>query len=183
MSELRNFPFIHEGKEFWYSRSIVSSGYVFAKYKGRWHILATQRGYGSTMTGMWNVPGGYLDHNETTQCAAQREVWEETGVLYTAPHYHLARVSSIPKGTKQHVIFSYYCNLGVVDKLPDMNNRNNEPNETMDMRWIPLDEAHLYQWISGQFKVMQYIYKTYITPNIWQRIKNRLSNQVDMGWA
>ena len=36
------------------------------------------------MGGTYGPPGGSVDKNESAQCAAERETWEETGVQVSA---------------------------------------------------------------------------------------------------
>lgn len=180
---MSNFPFEHDGETFWYSRSIVSSGYVYCKYEGQWYVLTAQRGTGSTQTGRWNVPGGFLDHNESTKCAAQREVWEETGVLIPANRFQLVNIDSIPQGKHQHVRFSYVCNLGKVRRLPEVSNINNELNETMWIMWMEVGKVNRRAWISKQDLNIQKFFKIYIRPNLWQRIKNWMSNKIEQEYC
>lgn len=179
---MRNFPFEHEGQTLWYSRAVVSSGYVYCKYKGVWYILAAKRSKHSTLSHQWNVPGGFLDHNETTKCAAQRETWEETGVLIYAYRFNLVNTNSIPKGINQHVIFSYACNLGKVKELPKSKKEQDEM-ETEDIRWIPLNEISKYSWINDQENNIRKFFKLYIKPSLIQRIKNSISNRIDQDWV
>ncbi|MGC9357411.1 MAG: NUDIX domain-containing protein, partial [Anaerolineae bacterium] len=43
-------------------------------------ILLVRRAW-EPMQGQWSLPGGYVDHDESPQRAAIREVWEETGLV------------------------------------------------------------------------------------------------------
>ena len=43
------------------------------------HVLLIQRGYG-TEKGKWSLPGGFVDHGESSRHAAYRETKEETGL-------------------------------------------------------------------------------------------------------
>ena len=83
---MKNFPLLDEnGKEWWISRSIAVTGCVFTFLNGKWCVLANKRGEGTPdFQGMWNMPCGYLDFNETTAEAVIREVYEETGVRLTS---------------------------------------------------------------------------------------------------
>ena len=181
---MQNFSFEHDGETFWYSRSVVSSAYVYCRCKRQWYILCAQRGPGSTMTGMWNVPGGFLDHGESTQQAAQREAYEETGVIFPAYGLRLVDVNSIPSGSRQHIRFSYVYNMGDVKKLPELNTHHIEENEVSRVGWVSIKSLHQYPeqkkaWINDQYQNILSFYKLYIHPNIWQRIKNKLSNSID----
>ena len=177
---LKNFPFVHDGQEFWYSRSIGSCGYVFCCWRNTWYVLAAKRGSTQTLPGQWNVPGGFLDHNETTQYAAKREVAEETGLLLHTRDFHLFCVNSSPTGTRQHVLFNYYYNLGKVKELPQLDPSNCEPGEVEHAWWIPMEAVENYRWINYQWVYIEYAVDTYIRPSLWQRIRNSLSNKIDI---
>ena len=85
---MNNFPITHEGKTYWVSRSMAVACFVFANINNEWRVLANQRGTGAAdFNGLWNVPCGYLDFDETTKEAAMREVYEETGVKIPEPFF------------------------------------------------------------------------------------------------
>lgn len=48
------------------------------------HLLLLQRAHGKSEAGKWGVPAGKLEHNETPESAAQRELLEETGISFEA---------------------------------------------------------------------------------------------------
>ena len=177
---MKNFPFEYKGRAFWYSRSIVASTYVYCRYHGVWYILASQRGPSSTSSFKWNVPGGFLDHGETTQQAGAREVWEETSVKLPVDNLRLVRVCSVPRGKLQHVVFSYVYSMGDAKSLPTTSMTHNEPGENCIVRWIPINSTSQYDWILDHEKNIHEFFKQYIRPSLWQRIKNRLSNNVDV---
>jgi len=52
---------------------------VLTMAKGRLHVLLVQRGV-DPFAGMWAIPGGFKRPDETLDEAAQRELFEETGV-------------------------------------------------------------------------------------------------------
>ena len=66
MNKLRNFEFEYNGEKYWYSRSITVATCIFCKDSdGNWCALINKRGKGCpTAVGKWNVPAGYLDHDE-----------------------------------------------------------------------------------------------------------------------
>lgn len=180
---MKNFPFEYKGRTLWYSRSIVSSSYVYCRCGQTWYILAAQRGPATTSGMKWNVPGGFLDHDETTQHAGMREVWEETGVLLPVNDFRLARIHSIPRGKLQHVVFSYVYNIGAVKELPEVTMEHNEPGENYVVRWIPLNKTCECDWILDHEENIHTFFKQYIRPNPWQRIKNKLSNNIDITYC
>ncbi|MGZ4376385.1 MAG: NUDIX domain-containing protein, partial [Gaiellaceae bacterium] len=52
---------------------------VLTMAKGRLHVLLVQRGV-DPFEGMWAIPGGFKRPREALDEAAQRELFEETGV-------------------------------------------------------------------------------------------------------
>lgn len=52
---------------------------VFCKETGIWYLLLIQRAH-EPFEGCWALPGGFLDVDEKLIDAAQRELYEETGL-------------------------------------------------------------------------------------------------------
>ena len=138
-----------DGREIWISRSVTTAVCILLEWEGRPYILVNQRGTGvPDFAGYWNLPCGYLDYDETTAQAAMREVWEECGVnsltlLESAIcefFSHPWDISSTPVDKRQNVTIHHGL-YAKVDQLPVVSNANNEPNETADIRWLPLSEV------------------------------------------
>ena len=114
---MKNFAFDHNGQTLWFSRSIACSMYLFVRERltGKWYVLVSKRGPGCpSAVGKWNVPGGYLDFDETLEDAAKRECFEETGVKVTEK-VTLASISTDLKSKKQNVVCSFYAMREVSD--------------------------------------------------------------------
>ena len=135
---MKNFSFEHNGQIFWYSRSVACSMYLFVYdlHEEEWYVLVSKRGPGCPRNaGKWNVPGGYLDFNETLEECARRECWEETGVYYTGP-LTLASISTNIYSKTQNIVCSFY---GVVevrtkdDIICQFTKGNCEPDEVDDI--------------------------------------------------
>ena len=70
-----------EGKEIWISRSVTVLPVLFFVSKGVKYVPLGLRGKDlPDAVGLWGLPGGYLDYDETTTQAVYREVWEELGL-------------------------------------------------------------------------------------------------------
>jgi 8-oxo-dGTP pyrophosphatase MutT (NUDIX family) len=160
-----NFPVERNGRIYYVSRSMSVSLYTFCKNaQGEWCILANQRGNGAqNARGLWNVPMGYLDYNETAQWAAKRETWEETGVNVPISKIHMMGMNSgpletdddiakrkpIPTEGKQDVAVRFAAVLdGITNNYP-VSDANSEPDEVMDIQWIPLSQVKNYNWAYG----------------------------------
>jgi 8-oxo-dGTP diphosphatase len=59
--------------------SLTVDAVVFRRAPQKTELLLIQRG-NEPFKGMWALPGGFLDMNETLEEAVQREVREETGL-------------------------------------------------------------------------------------------------------
>ncbi len=143
-----------DGSEVWLARDIAVAVSAIAFCDQTPYVLVNQRGPGvPNFQGFWNLPCGYLDYDETTQEAAIREVWEECGVnihpLLEASHIHYFDqpwdVNSTPRGTRQNVTIHHGL-VVTVEQLPPVSNANNEPNETSDIRWLPLNEVEALEF-------------------------------------
>lgn len=134
-----NFPVERNGNIYYVSRSIAVSLATFCRDKyGRWCVLANQRGPSATNAGLWNLPAGFLDYGESTEDAAIRETFEETGVDVSGAKLRLLGTNSSRFGGSQNVNMAYVCVLdGVIDDYP-VSDQNSEPGEVSDIKWIPI---------------------------------------------
>ena len=158
-----NFPVERNGKTYYVSRSVSVSLCVYCRdRRGRWCVLANQRGPSTTGAGLWNVPSGFLDYGETSEDAAVRETWEETGVLIPDDaHIRLLGTNTGRFSGAQNVSMAFTCVLdGVTDDYP-LSAENSEPGEVADIRWIPVMDAigrqlmdyQKYRWDGNTHKV------------------------------
>jgi len=81
------------------------------------------------------------------------------------------------------VLFNYYYNMGKVDVLPELDISGCEPGEVEHAMWIPIEVVKQYRWINAQWMNIDRVFDTYIHPSLWQRIRNRLSNRIDIVWG
>ena len=147
---MKNFPFKHDGKEYWYSRSIAAAIFLFAEDSaGQKYVLANKRGTGGDEIGKWNCPCGYLDFNETVKQAAVREVYEETGLQINENDIHLTFINDDPdKDARQNVTFRY---TGVLTEKVEslskkLNDKHSEDNEVESIKFVKLSEINDYNW-------------------------------------
>ena len=141
-------------REIWLSRSVAVVATISVLFRGELYILINKRGTGTPdFQGLWNLPCGYLDYDETTGEAAVREVWEECGVNVTEINsMHIFNymdkpwdTNSKPVENRQNVSFAHGF-LGHVDKLPDTSLENNEPDEVEKVLWIKLKDYKQYDY-------------------------------------
>lgn len=168
---MENFSFEHNGNTYWYSRSMTSVCYVFCKNKqGVWCVLANQRGPNApSCVGLWNVPCGYLDHNETIKDAACRETREETGVVVLKNELNFWKLTTVPDKGKQNMNCQFYVKLkGNTEENP-VSSMFNEPGETSDIKWIPVSEIDKYKFAFKQKPNIYEIFNNFIEPSIMRK--------------
>jgi 8-oxo-dGTP pyrophosphatase MutT (NUDIX family) len=102
---------------------------------GEREVLMVKSARGMT-TGMWNIPGGFVEFNEHPEAAASREGEEELGVV-CRPGRLLGVYSELfdKPGHAHHLYgFMYECTIESEDlRLA--------PDEIADATWMPLAEA------------------------------------------
>ena len=128
----------HEGKEYWISRAPAVFGVIFIKKENQVKVLVCKRGPECPdHVGMWCLPCGYLDWDETGPEAVVREVHEETklelpnfsNIIYN----HLFNsnplfVNTKPSSNNQNVSLGYGLFVEVTD-WPDTSFTNDETAE------------------------------------------------------
>lgn len=140
-----------DGRKIWVSRSVAVVGvFCVCTKDANTHVLIEKRGTnpGLDKQGLWCLPCGYLDWNETAEDAIQREAWEEIGLdlddlvkkyqrfdegdYLTKPW----AVKSEPDENRQNVTLRYACTFNM-DDLPSLKPNNDcEPNEVADATWV-----------------------------------------------
>jgi 8-oxo-dGTP pyrophosphatase MutT (NUDIX family) len=115
----------------WYQRrfNIQTKGVrVMILYQNQ--ILLVRHWY----NGMYVMPGGGVNKNETVEAAALREVWEETGIRLDKIDYLLG-IYSNNKGGKNDTVFCY------VYELPERPTLINKFNfEIADVQWFTINQ-------------------------------------------
>jgi len=80
---------------------------VFGVDGGHLKVLLIQRD-AEPFRGKWALPGGFVDVGESLEDAAQRELWEETG-LKQVPLSQLHAFSDPDRDPREHVITVAFC--------------------------------------------------------------------------
>lgn len=104
----------------------------------RWggHLLMVQRA-GAHGAGTWSVPGGWVDMWEDPMHAAEREVWEETGLVVQARKPLGWTDSPFPNENIHAVTLWIECSFdsshGEANTI-----RVTEPDKCPKVEWVPL---------------------------------------------
>ena len=148
---MKNFPVTtNKNETFWISRSCTTECIIFNCMNDEWFVLANKRGRGCINNiGLWNVPAGYLEYDETLEECAIRETFEETGVKISKKQLNLFEVDSTcdDKLNSQNVIIAYWVNINGAAILT---NENSDPDEVEEIKWIPVVKINDYKWISNK---------------------------------
>jgi 8-oxo-dGTP diphosphatase len=156
---MNNFEFEHEGKKLWYSRSLACNIIVYRRtIEDEWEVLACKRGQGCEFNkGLWNIPGGFIDFNEDSIDCALRELKEETGVeLKSKYDVFFNKLDTKPDGKRQTIVASHYaCFVEEDTKEWKFSTEFSEPDETEEIKWVPLKDLHKYNWTHGQKELIE----------------------------
>lgn len=145
---MNNFPIEHNGKTYWISRSVATSGYIFCLIMGRLYVLAAKRGKGCpNYQGYWNCPCGYLDYNETTKEGCCREIKEETNLTVNPNDLHLFDINDDPKDSEtQNITFNYWAYSSHFYSGQTIHAANAEKDEVDEVEWVSISNINNYKW-------------------------------------
>lgn len=189
-----------KSKIVWDSRSVVVNSTIIILKDDEMYALICDRGPDSDVApNLTNLPAGYLDRNETTQEAVVRETWEETGLnvnhLLNDPHkYEVINNymntswthSSDPDGINQNVSIKYGLLVKALTDtdFPKLTNEHNDvPNETVNPRWMPLDDVEEQKWAFNHDKTIEeFLYKITVLDNPKELLRD-FSDYITSEWA
>ena len=106
---------------------------VFGERKDGTHSLLLVRRGGDPYKGMWALPGGFMEMDETLEACARRELQEETGCAITSSLVELgsfSRVDRDPRGRTVTVAF-----MAEVEECPVKGG-----DDAREACWFPLDQ-------------------------------------------
>lgn len=167
---MKNFSIIDSktGREYWISRSVAVIVILFAyDLKGKQYVLTVKRGKGTPdpeYVGVHCLPCGYLDFDETTQEAAARELFEETGVKVNPNDLKLLSINDNPSDDKrQNITFRYFIEIkGIpiegINQI--LTNEFSEKDEVDFAEFIPVVNIDDYKWAFNQDKIINQLKRT-----------------------
>jgi 8-oxo-dGTP pyrophosphatase MutT (NUDIX family) len=166
-----------DGRKLYHSRSVaVVMCLVVMDPNGFYRIAIEKRGTapGLDKQGMWCLPCGYLDWDESGPDAVKREVWEEIGLnldeykdlVIAGPTIDQPWfVKTTPDENRQNVTLRYGMVI-VKKELPVLKPNNDcEPNEVADATWASLSDIILgnYEFAFNHDNVIREFFSKFIT--------------------
>lgn len=116
---------------------------------GEAHILIEERSDNIPHGGLWCLPCGHLELNETGEEASVRETFEETGILYGSDKIKLLEVDTSPTIHNQNVILRYYT------KAKGTIIQTFNKDEVKQIKWIKLEEVDNFNWAFNHGEVIK----------------------------
>lgn len=136
-----------DGRKFWKSRSVSITGIVYCMINDAVFVLISKRGKGAAdFQGLWNLPCGYLDYNETGQEAVTREVFEETGYDIISNFWNFYNVVTSPSQNHQNVGLRYYTQYDIHPMQIIPIGEGDGQDEVEETRWISVHEVENYKF-------------------------------------
>lgn len=117
------------------------------------YILIEERADNISFGGMWCLPCGGLEFDETGEQAAARETFEETGILYDSHDIKLVEVDTSPTIYKQNVVLRYFTEAKGTIIQPF------NKDEVKQIKWIKLDEVDNYDWAFNHGEVIKRVFR------------------------
>lgn len=154
-----------DGRQIWVSRAcaVIAEVCMYNPADRQWYVLLAKRGSETPdCRGMWGLPCGYLDWDETLRDAVVREVWEECGLylpeLPQQPGFAGSssgffrtgedsadtpwRIYDTPDNSRQNLGFHYAIPfVWNGDAFPQLSNANVGPGETEALDWVGVQRA------------------------------------------
>ena len=93
---------------------------VIKENEGQYEILLIKR-KNNPFAGMWALPGGFVDMNETAETAAARELYEETNIsdLELKQFHVFSEIDRDPRGRTVSVVFTGFLREPLEIKAKD----------------------------------------------------------------
>ncbi|MDQ5954514.1 MAG: 8-oxo-dGTP diphosphatase, partial [Patescibacteria group bacterium] len=96
-------------------------------------ILLLRRFNTGWMDGMYTLPAGHIDGNETAEQAMVREAKEEVNLDILPEDFSIVHIMHRNSGDREY--FDIFCEPKNLNGEP----KNNEENKCDDLNWFPID--------------------------------------------
>jgi len=147
---------IHEGKEYWISRSVAIVGIILARIGDKTLVLSEKRSMLMDQGGKQSLVCGYIDWDENGFDAIRRETYEETGIdlntikpdlIYNnneQPYY----VKTDPDENRQNISLSYIFDydFGPSGHYCMIESEKFTSSEVDKVEWVNINDLANYDW-------------------------------------
>lgn len=109
----------------------------------------------SLINNRWEFPGGRVEFGEQPDNTAERELFEETGVIaiaYEMLPFTFVAVRNLDKLTINPIILCFRCRLV---SLPEKQHRS--PDKISEVRWVSISEVQNLKMQDGSHFFLQHI--------------------------
>lgn len=117
-------------------------------------VLVTQRVDNISQGGLWCLPCGHLEYDETGMECAVRETLEETGLKFPVDGLDLYELDTSPETYNQNVIIRYIT----AEPYKKVSGPNSD--EVKGVKWITLKEIDDYKWAFGHGELIKRVLET-----------------------
>lgn len=124
---------------------VIVGSLCYVIHEGRVLLLRRER---PPHIGLWSPPGGKMEHGESPQDCARREIFEETGLTIAAPHLR-AITTVIDVAIPVHWLLFVFRADGFTGNL--------NPSAEGELRWIPLETVDQYPRPEADAMVLPYV--------------------------
>ncbi len=123
------------------------------KEEDKLQILVQKRASEISFGGLWCLPCGHLEYNETGEEAAVRETYEEMGILFDKEKLTLIETDTNPNIYNQNVILRYKTTSQgqYINKVNDA--------EVSDWKWLNISELDNYNWAFNHKNIIKKLLK------------------------
>ena len=145
-----------DGSKHWISRSVAVTAILMSDKilelirtgkdcEKEIYFLAVKRGSGSgTFPGLWCLPCGYVDFDETVKQACVREIKEETNLDIDISILRNYIVEDSPEAFNQNITFRFTAFIPYDSKFSV--GTTGEKNEIEEVKWINSLDIDKYEW-------------------------------------
>lgn len=115
-------------------------------------ILCAQRGFQTSLPGLWEFPGGKIEASETPREALAREIREELLADIIVGDEVTSTTHEYPFG--EITLTTFYCDL----QSGDLTLTEHEA-----VRWLPATDLNVLEWAPADVPAVQLILKRFST--------------------
>lgn len=109
-------------------------------------ILCAQRGWGGSLPGLWEFPGGKIEPGETARAALEREILEELECVVEVGEQLMTTSYAYDFG--EVTLTTFWC--AMVSGTPRL-------TEHADAVWLAPSELHTLEWAPADIPTVQSI--------------------------